>query len=59
VPQAIAECEQLIAAGLIDRQGEGNVLCTLAQLRAMNGEIEEARPCAGAVARFCASWAIG
>jgi ATP/maltotriose-dependent transcriptional regulator MalT len=43
VPQAIAECEQLLAAGLRDRQLECNVLCALAQLRAMNGEIDSAR----------------
>jgi class 3 adenylate cyclase/tetratricopeptide (TPR) repeat protein len=43
VPQAIAQCEQLIAGGLSDRQVECSVLCTLAQLRAMNGELQAAR----------------
>lgn len=43
VPQAIAQCEQLIAGGLSDRQTEGNVMCMLAQLRAMNGELPIAR----------------
>src|SRR5262249_25882947 len=43
VPQAIALCEELIAGGLSDRQTECNVLCSLAQLRAMNGELESAR----------------
>lgn len=43
VSHAIAECETLIAGGLGDRQVESKVLCTLAQLRAMNGELEVAR----------------
>jgi tetratricopeptide (TPR) repeat protein len=43
VPQAIAECEALIAAGLGDRQVECNVICALAQLKAMNGELEAGR----------------
>jgi class 3 adenylate cyclase/tetratricopeptide (TPR) repeat protein len=43
VPQAIAECEQLLAAGLGDRQVECKVQCALAQLRAMNGELDAAR----------------
>jgi class 3 adenylate cyclase/tetratricopeptide (TPR) repeat protein len=43
VPEAIAQCEQLIAAGLSDRQVECSVMCTLAQLRAMNGELQAAR----------------
>ena len=43
VPQAIAQCEQLIAGVLSDRLVEGNVLCMLAQLRAMNGELQTAR----------------
>ena len=41
--RAIEECERFIAEGLSDRQVEGNIVCTLAQLKAMNGEIEEAR----------------
>jgi ATP/maltotriose-dependent transcriptional regulator MalT len=43
VPQAIEVCEQILAQGLGDRQAESKVLCTLAQLRAMNGEFELAR----------------
>jgi tetratricopeptide (TPR) repeat protein len=43
VPQAIEHCEQMIAQGLSDRQAESKILCTLAQLRAMNGEFDEAR----------------
>ena len=43
VPQAIELCEQMIADGLSDRQAESKILCTLAQLRAMNGEFEKAR----------------
>ncbi len=43
VPQAIAQCEKLIAQGLSDRQIECGIMCTLAQLKAMNGELGEAR----------------
>jgi tetratricopeptide (TPR) repeat protein len=43
VPEAIAKCEQLIAEGLADRQAEAIVMCTMAQLRAMNGEFDVAR----------------
>jgi ATP/maltotriose-dependent transcriptional regulator MalT len=43
VTQAIEECEQLLAAGLSDRQIACNVMCALAQLKAMNGELEAAR----------------
>jgi len=43
VRQAIVQCEQLIADGLTDRQVECKVMCILAQLRAMNGELETAR----------------
>jgi class 3 adenylate cyclase/tetratricopeptide (TPR) repeat protein len=43
VPQAIDQCERLIAGGLSDRQMECHVMCTLAQLRAMNGELQVAR----------------
>ena len=43
VPQAIEQCEALIAAGLSDRQVERSIMCTLAQLRAMNGELDVAR----------------
>ena len=41
--EGIAECEQLLAGGLSNRQVEGIVLLKLAQLRAMNGEVDEAR----------------
>jgi len=43
VPEAIAVCEQMIAAGLDDRQAESKILCMLAQLHAMNGEFDESR----------------
>jgi class 3 adenylate cyclase/tetratricopeptide (TPR) repeat protein len=43
VPRAIVQCEQVIASGLKDRQDECNVIGMLAQLRAMNGELEPAR----------------
>ena len=43
VSEAIAECEALIAAGLGDLQVECNVMCALAQLKAMSGELEAAR----------------
>ena len=43
VPQAIEVCEQMLAEGLGDRQAESKILCTLAQLRAMNGEFDCAR----------------
>jgi hypothetical protein len=43
VPQAIFQCEQLVASGLSDRQIESAIMCTLAQLKAMNGELEAAR----------------
>jgi tetratricopeptide (TPR) repeat protein len=43
VRQAIEECEALIAEGLSDRQVECSVMCTLAQLKAMNGDLDEAR----------------
>ena len=43
VPQAIEHCEQMIADGLSDRQAESKILCTLAQLHAMNGEFDRAR----------------
>jgi tetratricopeptide (TPR) repeat protein len=33
----------MIAGGLSDRQAESKILCTLAQLRAMNGDFDEAR----------------
>ena len=43
VAQAIMQCERIVAEGLGDRQVEGSVLCTIAQLQAMNGEIDQAR----------------
>ena len=43
VLQAIVECEQQIAGGLNDRQIECTVMCAVAQLKAMNGELEAAR----------------
>ena len=43
VPQAIEQCEKILSDGLSDRQAEGSIMCTVAQLRAMNGEFEAAR----------------
>jgi len=43
VEVAIAQCERLVGQGLSDRQAQGKALCTLAQLRAMYGEIAAAR----------------
>ncbi len=43
VPQAIERCEQMIAEGISDRQAESKLLCSLAQLHAMNGEFDKAR----------------
>jgi class 3 adenylate cyclase/tetratricopeptide (TPR) repeat protein len=43
VLDAIALCEQMIGDGLSDRQAESKILCTLAQLHAMNGDFDRAR----------------
>jgi ATP/maltotriose-dependent transcriptional regulator MalT len=43
VPDAIAECQRSIDEGLSDRQAQSVIQCVLAQLRAMNGEFDEAR----------------
>jgi class 3 adenylate cyclase/tetratricopeptide (TPR) repeat protein len=43
VAEAIAACERLMADGQGDRQVECAFMCTLAQLRAMNGELAQAR----------------
>ena len=43
VPEAIARSERLLAQGLATRQAEGLVLCVLAHLRAMQGDLDEAR----------------
>ncbi len=43
VPQAIAQCERIVAEGLGNRQIESMISCTLAQLLAMNGEFDKAR----------------
>jgi class 3 adenylate cyclase/tetratricopeptide (TPR) repeat protein len=43
VPEAIAQCERLLADGLRDRLIECGVMCSLAQLRAMNGELDGSR----------------
>jgi tetratricopeptide (TPR) repeat protein len=40
---AIAHCEKAIQEGLSDRQVEASLLCMLASLRAMNGELHVAR----------------
>ncbi len=43
VKDAIAQCEHAIQEGLSDRRVEASLLCMLASLRAMNGEIQVAR----------------
>ncbi len=43
VNEALPLCQKLLDAGVRDRQVEGHALCALAQLRAMNGELESAR----------------
>jgi len=43
VLEAIAKCEGLLAGRLGDRQVECNVMCALAQLYAMNGQLGTAR----------------
>jgi class 3 adenylate cyclase/tetratricopeptide (TPR) repeat protein len=42
-PEAIARCEEIGARGLPDRQAEALVLCSLAYLRALQGDFDEAR----------------
>jgi predicted ATPase/class 3 adenylate cyclase len=41
--EAIRRCEEIVASELGDRQAEGLVLCALAQLHAMRGEIDRGR----------------
>ncbi|MFZ2652074.1 MAG: hypothetical protein WA210_18405, partial [Burkholderiaceae bacterium] len=43
VPEAITQCEGILASGLADRLVHGIVMCTLGPLRAMQGEFEQAR----------------
>jgi class 3 adenylate cyclase/tetratricopeptide (TPR) repeat protein len=43
VPAAIARCEELLRETDGDRRTEGVVLCALAQLHAMRGDLDEAR----------------
>jgi class 3 adenylate cyclase/tetratricopeptide (TPR) repeat protein len=43
VAQAIVQCEKLIADGLGNRRIECSIMCKLAQLKAMNGELAAAR----------------
>jgi class 3 adenylate cyclase/tetratricopeptide (TPR) repeat protein len=43
VPEALQQCEALVAGGLTDRQVLCVIQCKLAQLTAMNGDIEQAR----------------
>jgi class 3 adenylate cyclase/tetratricopeptide (TPR) repeat protein len=43
VPEAIEQCESILAKGFSDRQVESLITCKLAQLRAMNGEFDSAR----------------
>jgi class 3 adenylate cyclase/tetratricopeptide (TPR) repeat protein len=43
VSEGIAQCEAILADGLGDRQIEATILCTLAELKAMNAELQTAR----------------
>ena len=43
VPEAIAQCEALIADDLPDRQVQNLIVCKVARLRAMNGDFDTAR----------------
>ena len=43
VQQALKQCEEFVNGELRDRQVQGLIMCKLAQLRAMNGEFENAR----------------
>jgi class 3 adenylate cyclase/tetratricopeptide (TPR) repeat protein len=43
VPQAIEQCEALIAEEFADRQVQNLIVCKIAQLRAMNGDVDTAR----------------
>jgi len=43
VPQALSQCESLLAGGFTDRQVRCMIQCKVAQLRAMNGDFEQAR----------------
>ena len=43
VLQAIEQCEKILADGLSDRQAQGSIMCTIAQLRAMSGDFGVAR----------------
>ena len=45
VLQAIEFCERVLGQASGDRMSEGKVLCMLAQLFAMNGELDKARDC--------------
>src|SRR4029453_3507682 len=45
VAQAIELCERVFGQTFGDRMAEGKVLCILAQLHAMNGELDKARDC--------------
>jgi len=43
VSEAIRECDEALERGLADRQAEAFVLCSLARLRAMEGDFAQAR----------------
>ena len=43
VEDAIARCEEIVEAGLVDRQAEALVLCSLSYLEAMRGNFDRAR----------------
>jgi ATP/maltotriose-dependent transcriptional regulator MalT len=43
VQQALEQCQEFVGGQLHDRQVQGLIMCKLAQLRAMNGEFDEAR----------------
>jgi tetratricopeptide (TPR) repeat protein len=43
VEEAIRQCEQALGHGLADRQAEALAVCSLARLRAMEGDFDQAR----------------
>jgi len=43
VQQALEQCQEFVTGELRDRQVQGLIMCKLAQLRAMNGDFENAR----------------
>jgi class 3 adenylate cyclase/tetratricopeptide (TPR) repeat protein len=50
--EAIEECERALDRGLVDRQAEAFVRCSLARLRAMQGDFADARELIGEARRM-------